>query len=390
MKSIATILLLITANAFAQHEHHQQPSNPATQQPSISDFLMRQASGTATNPAAAPMHMAMTEESGWMLMLHGNAFVSGIVQTGPRGDDALTSTNWIMGMASRRLGPGHLMLRTMLSLEPAIMGQRGYPLLFQTGETAHGVPLVDRQHPHDFFMELAAEYAINLDDRTILYFDGAPVGDPALGPVAFPHRASAAEIPQAPLSHHVQDSTHIASSVMTIGAKRGAWDLALSGFHGQEPDENRWNIDRGGIDSWAVRAQWNISPNLAAQISTGHLENPERSEPGDVQRTTASLSHSNGAWSGSIILGRNDKSHHADNSVLLESNFRFNASNYITGRFEIADKEETVKALTLGYTKDLFRSTLFLGGVGGNVTFYDADGQRPRSYYAFARVRLGT
>ncbi len=390
MKKYTSILFLVCAPAFAQHEHmHLQPSNPATQQPGVANFLMQQASGTATNPAAAPMQMAMTDEHGWMLMLHGNAFVSAIVQSGPRGHDGLTSTNWAMGSASRPLGHGHLMFRSMLSLEPALMGQRGYPELYQTGETAHGVPLVDRQHPHDFFMELAAEYAMDIGNGTIGYLYAAPVGDPALGPVAYPHRASAAEIPQAPLSHHVQDSTHIASNVVTIGAKRGPLNLGLSGFHGQEPDENRWNIDHGRIDSWSARAQWDISPSLAGQLSAGHLQNPERIHPGNVQRTTASITHAAGTWSTSVILGHNHKSDHDESGVVVESNFRFNVSNYLTGRLEIVHKEEHVKALTLGYTKDVYRTTLLLGGVGGNVTLYDAPDGRPRSFYAFARVRMG-
>ncbi|HEX3107787.1 MAG TPA: hypothetical protein VHU41_01755, partial [Thermoanaerobaculia bacterium] len=156
------------------------------QHDAVSELLMRQASGTSMNPQSAPMEMSMTQHGGWMVMLHGLAFVNDVQQSGPRGGDKFFSTNWGMAMADRKLGDGHLMLRTMLSLEPLTVGDK-YPELFQTGETLHHQPIVDAQHPHDFFMELAAEYARPLTAGTIGYVYAAPVGDPALGPVAYPH-----------------------------------------------------------------------------------------------------------------------------------------------------------------------------------------------------------
>jgi Cu/Ag efflux protein CusF len=269
------------------------------QSDAASQLLMRQASGTGMNPAAAPMHMTMTQHGDWMLMLHGLAFVNQVIQSGPRGDDKLFSTDWIMGMADRPLGGGHLMLRSMLSLEPLTVGKK-YPELFQTGETIGGRPIIDAQHPHDFFMELAAEYAHPLTGNTIGYIYAAPFGDPSLGPIAYPHRASSSEIPQAALSHHVQDSTHIVGSVLTIGAQSGMFGYAFSGFHGREPDENRWDIDTGKIDSWATRFTFDPSPNWTAQISTGHLKHPEAAEPGDVQRTTASVAYSKATTIGQL------------------------------------------------------------------------------------------
>src|SRR5439155_7064906 len=214
-----------------QHGEHAQHGGMEGMQmatDATSEFLMRQASGTSMNPAATPMHMTMSQHGDWMLMLHGRAFVNQVVQSGPRGDDKFFSTNWIMGMAARPLGGGHLMLRSMLSLEPLTIGKK-YPELFQTGETIGGRPIIDAQHPHDFFMEVAAEYAHPLTARTVGYIYVAPMGDPSLGPVAYPHRASASEIPQAALSHHVQDSTHIAASVITLGAQSGMMGYALSG-----------------------------------------------------------------------------------------------------------------------------------------------------------------
>jgi len=366
------------------------------------DFLMRQASGTSLDPAAAPMQMSMTHSGDWMLMLHGRAFVNYVNATGPRGDDKVFSTNWLMGMADRPLAGGYLMLRSMFSLEPLTVGKK-YPELFQTGETIGGRPIVDAQHPHDVFMELAAEYAHPVSDGTIVFVYAAPVGDPALGPVAYPHRASAAEIPQATLSHHVQDSTHIAGSVFTIGAQSGRLGYALSGFHGREPDENRWNIDTGEIDSWAARVTFDPTPNWTAQISTGHLRHPEAAEPGNVQRTTASVAYSSGQWNTSFIFGRNKKTEgRAASSWLAESVLRFAGKNYVTGRAEIVDKDELfvgmptvrIKALTLGYSRDLLETRAIVAALGGNVTFYSIPaaiepdyGRSPRSYYVFIRLR---
>jgi hypothetical protein len=316
-------------------------------------------------------------------------------------------------MADRPLAGGHLMLRSMLSLEPLTIGKK-YPELFQTGETIDRRPIIDAQHPHDFFMELAAEYAIPLGAGTIGYIYVAPVGDPALGPVAYPHRASAAEIPQAALSHHVQDSTHIASSVITLGAQHGPIGFAFSGFHGQESDENRWDIDRGGIDSWSTRLTFDPSPNWSAQISTGHLQHPEAAEPDNIQRTTASVSYGRvmpaGQLDTSVIFGHNEKSlGHSTSSLLAESTLRFLDRNYLTGRAEIVDKDELfadqnvpasiansafrIKALTIVYSRDVIETSAISGAVGGNVTGYivptaiKAYYGSPRSLYLFLRLR---
>lgn len=378
--------------------HHHETSDPTA------DFLMRQASGTSMNPAAAPMHMSMSQYRGWTVMLHGQAYLNQVVQSGPRGGDKLFSTNWVMGMADKPLGGGHLMLRTMLSLEPLTVGHE-YPELFQTGETLHGRPIVDAQHPHDFFMELAAEYAHPISDRAIGYIYAAPAGDPALGPVAYPHRASAAEIPQATLSHHVQDSTHIAASVFTIGVQNGMFGYAISGFHGAEPDENRWDIDTGRLDSWSARATFDPTPNWTAQVSTGHLRHPEALEPGNVQRTTASVAYSSGACNTSFIFGHNHRTEGRDASAwVAESVLKFGGANYVTARGEIVDKDELfpgsvdrIKALTAGYTRDLVTMYDITAALGGNVTIYSIPrairpsyGSSPHAFYVFARFRGGS
>lgn len=268
------------------------------------------ASGTSQVPRATPQLMWNYDTRGWNLMLHGVAFLTHINQTGPRGRDKLFAANWMMAMASHRLGPGTLTLRSMLTLEPLTVTNQRYPLLFQTGETSRGIPIVNGQHPHDFVMELAAAYQIKLGERTALSFYGGPRGDPAIGPPAFPHRASASENPLAVISHHHQDSTHISSNVVTAGITHGPITWEASGFHGREPDEKRWGMEGGAIDSFSTRITVNPTSRWSAQISAGRINNREATHPiRDTLRTTASLGYSRklrrGHWASTLVWGRN-------------------------------------------------------------------------------------
>jgi len=257
-------------------------------------------SGTSIEPASTPVPMLMTDRGAWRLMVHANAFVANTQQQAdlPRNRDAFFSTNWIMPMAQRSLGAngrgGELTLRTMFSLEPATVPDRNYPELFQQGETAYGNPIVDGQHPHDFFMEVAALYDLPLSPHTLLSFYGAPIGDPAIGPTAYPHRQSASEDPIAALGHHQQDSTHIAFNVLTGGLTYRIARIEFSGFHGGEPDEHRWAFQPSpnghAIDSYSTRLTISPTPDLTGQYSIAHITSPEALYPGEnQQRQTASI-----------------------------------------------------------------------------------------------------
>jgi len=261
--------------SMPMHHHH---SNFA------GNLLMNQASGTSLNPQSWRMPMWMAQAGSWNLMLMGDAFIVDTQQSGPRGGDKLYSASMSMLGAEHSIGRGSIMLETMLSLEPLTVADRRYPLLFQTGETAYGRPLVDAQHPHNFVMDLGIHYARPVGAAVMqLYY--APVGDPALGPVAYPHRASAAELPQAPIGHHWQDSTHIATNVVTAAVRYRKLRLEASGFHGAEPGENRWTINWGGVDSWSTRFSVMPTGNWLLQVSQGRLADPERTHAGTVQRT---------------------------------------------------------------------------------------------------------
>src|SRR5262249_52308098 len=156
-------------------------------------------------------------------MQDGVVFAEFNHQGGPRGGNEFVAPNWWMGMASRDVGNGRLSLNAMFSLDPATVGKSGYRELFQAGEALDGRPLVDRQHQHDPGMQLGAGGRTPMGASTGSTPAGGPVGEPALGPVAFMHRASAIDNPTAPLGHHTFDSTHVAFGVVTAAVDYGPW-----------------------------------------------------------------------------------------------------------------------------------------------------------------------
>jgi hypothetical protein len=368
--------------------------------------LMNLASGTSANPAAWNMPMLMTHLGSWNAMFMGMGYVVDTQQSGPRGGDKLYSPNAFMAAAEHRAGAkGAFQVDLMLSLEPATITGERYPLLFQTGETAYGRALVDAQHPHNFVMALGLHYAYEISENTTIDLYAAPVGDPALGPVAYPHRASAAELPEAPISHHLQDSTHISDDVVTVGISHKKLKLEASGFHGAEPGENRWIIQQGRIDSWSTRLWFFPTKDWAAQVSVGRLAHPEALEPGDQLRSTASVSYTRGGWSSSLIWGRvHDTANYRNlNSYLAESVVPVSRRNFITGRFELADKDELfpytptfrIGAYTLGYTRDIALFSYVKTGIGANFSFYTLPdaikpvyGGHPVGGNVFVRFRL--
>jgi hypothetical protein len=382
-------------------------------------------SGTSVEPRVTSEFVPMIHRTygNWTLMLHGNGFVLDTQQTGPRGADKFYSVNWLMPMISRDFGRQTVMFRTMVSLEPATITNRRYPELFQSGETAYGLPIVDGQHPHDLFMEIAGRYDLRLNERSSLYFYGGPIGEPALGPTAYPHRASASENPLAVLGHHQEDSTHISNSVITVGFVHGPMQLEASTFHGREPDENRWNIDSGVPDSFSSRLTVKVSNNLVGQFSMGRINNREALEPNlDTLRTTASIAHvapfSSGHVASTVIWGRNkDLTGHGGrifNSYTLESTVNFMKTNWVWTRIENVDRDRTllvgetpaslnteedpigrVQGYTFGYERDLPLGLSSLNvGLGFQATTYgltpqlkEVYGNRPAAFTVFLHLR---
>ncbi len=409
MSLVACALTLAPVSLFAQ-------ADAMSSMNSAGMALMNEASGTSMNPeASTEPSMIMTHALGWNWMFMGEAFVADTQQSGPRGGDKLFSTNWFMTGAEHHLGKGSVTVRLMLSLEPATITDRRYPELFQTGETAYGIPLVDAQHPHNFIMGLSVTYAHPVGQSGLWEIYYAPVGDPALGPVAFPHRASAAELPQATLGHHWEDSTHISYNVATTAFtyKKLRWEA--SGFHGAEPGENRWVITYGPMDSWATRVSVLPNSHWLAQFSAGRITHPEANSVGDVVRTTASVHYTRalkgGDWSSSAIWGRN---HYTDtkqngDAYTFESVLPVSKKNILTGRVEVVDKNELfpnavglegrafrIAAYTVGYSREIGTALRLIDtAIGANTTFYGLPGEitpyygdHPWGVDMFLRFRL--
>lgn len=363
--------------------------------------MFRQGSGTGWQPEATPMYAFMKYLGSWMVMAHPVAFTAFTHQPGKLGDQKLFSTNWIMASAQREVpgitkaGKGVLMFRGMISLDPLTVGAEGYPLLLQTGETYNGAELTQRQHPHELFMEMAVSYSAPLFKDTVLSVYAAPVGEPALGPTAFPHRLSAADNPEAPLSHHWQDSTHISTGVITLGLAREKWKVEGSVFTGREPDENHWNIDPPKFDSWSARLSLNPHRDLSFQVSYGFLRSPEVIQPYvDLRRITASATYhrligDRSYWATTFVWGRNIKGergysgYNAD-SYLIESAYSFGGRRNLFSRFERVDKDNlfvgahvhgsyaeifTVQRFTLGGVQNLPVPGPFEWGIGGAFSF---------------------
>jgi hypothetical protein len=444
--SVLTILfILFSVIAFAQdvdaarRQPHASPAptpkaddampdmpgmqhGPTHEQPMtfMDGILHHSTAGTSAQPNSTDEPMIMRAHGKWMFMFHGVAFLNALQQNGPRGYDKVFSTNWFMPMAQRQIGRGQLTLRTMLSLEPATVTQRFYPLLFQQGETAFGKAINDGQHPHDFIMELAALYDLRLGENALLSFYAAPVGDPAMGPSAYAHRASASENPVASLGHHLQDSTHIANDVVTGGLAYKNARIEFSGFHGREPDEFRWNIDSGAIDSWSTRLTVQPGQNWSAQYSVAHLTSPEQLQPADdVQRMTASVSYNRllpkGRWASTLLWGRNRvlQKGQIANGYLAESTLQFAEHNHVWTRIESADRSSElllgkqaeppgfdeqflarIQAYTAGYDRDFPMIPGLSTALGAQVTFYGKPdfltpiyGQHPVGVILFIRVR---
>jgi hypothetical protein len=415
---------LLTGAAIASGQQQRMPMNmngkPSTFVEAIED---QASSGTSAEPNSTPREMLGTMLDDWMLMFHANVFLVDTQQSSSRGEDKFFSTNWFMPMAQRAWGLSQLTLRAMFSLEPATVTGRQYPLLFQQGETAYGRPIADGQHPHDFVMELAALYDRRLGENGLLSFYVAPVGDPAIGPTAYPHRASAMEDPVGPLGHHQQDSTHIAADVVTMGLTKGIVRLEASGFHGREPDEHRWQVQQGAIDSWSTRLTVQPGQNWSGQYSYASIHSPEQLFPTeDQRRMTVSLMYNRpfsdnakGNWSSSAIWGRTRSVPDGliENGYLFESLVRFATRNYAYTRIEDADRttelllgeqplppgfeEEPagrVQAYTFGYDHDIDLVPHLSSAIGAQVTAYTVGsrlepvyGSDPVGVCVFVRLR---
>jgi hypothetical protein len=424
---LAACMVLLLARMFAQDSSKPMQSDDMKNMKDMPQHSMagmhmeeqatvqlpspHEGSGTGWQPVSVQGHDWMWMRGGWELMAHGAIFLDYNQQGGPRGAGKAESVNWGMLMEQHKLGSGTILFRQMFSAESLTSPHPGFPELFQTGETYHDEPLVDHQHPHNVFAELSAMYTLPITKKISWELYGGPSAEPAIGPVTYIHRASAAELPMAPLSHHLQDSTHTSFGVITTGFTIDRIKLEASAFNGREPNEKRWSIQMAALDSWSTRANVALGHNWSGQYSIGRLEHPEALEPGSQWRQTASMEYNRpltwGNWASSAVWGRVHKiaTDTNLNSYLLESTLNFQKKNYAFSRLELVDKDELfpeaavhpsyrIGAFTFGGVRDVVQDRMWQLGIGADVTFYskptalDASyGNNPVSFQIFLRVR---
>ena len=410
MKKIGLLLMCCWGTVvWAQHQHvpamapqdtlQDMMSAPMSSALSLNLPMSRNGSGTGWQPDAAPMYMYMIHKKKWMYMVHGNFFVrydkQDIGHKGIRGDEGFDAPDMLMVMGQRQVGErGLFHFNTMLSLDAVFTGERGYPLLFQTGESADGVPLVDRQHPHDLFSELSASYAYSINKKLDLSIYAGYPGEPALGATTFMHRASGMDNPDAPLSHHWIDATHITFGVVTLGLRYGKVKLEGSSFTGREPNEDRYDFDKLRFDSRSVRLWYNPNRNWSLQVSHGFIKSPEALRPyEDVYRTTASASYSielsqEVFFSTTGLWGMNkERDLNAAHAALLEADLR--AGRLVAYlRYEWVQKSSEelnldemkygtytvfpVNTLTFGAGYDVWRTKIVRTSAGTQFSVYHA------------------
>jgi hypothetical protein len=369
----------------------------------------------AATPARAQHdHAAPVPAGKWVWAFQGQGFLNLNLQTRKFRDfHQLESQNWGMVRAARRLGRATVTFHGMLSAEPWTLRRLGSAQVLQVGESLDGGPLLDYQHPHDLFMAIDARLNWAAAEQTILFVSGGPVAAPALGPRPFMHRASAGPNPTAPLSHHMLDSTHITHGVITAGVTRADWTVEASAFHGREPDDDRVRLDMGPLDSVSGRLVWQRGPWLA-QVSAGHLNEPELAEPGDVVRATASLAYETpglgGGMAWTIAWGRNHRSDHAETGWLLEGRKAVSDRTTVYGRAELVDRfllvdfdyaaatglerhlPSTVSAVTMGFERRVLWRGPVAGALGVDLTLHrPSDNLRdiygfPVSWHLFFRI----
>jgi hypothetical protein len=407
MSTVAFLMCLLARQEDHQHHQHQPAPKqseiaPAPEQPhqEVSSLppgfggvasleAMRNASGTAWQPFDTPHAGWHLDRGAWRLMLHGLLFGGFDWQAGPRGGKAGVGLGWVMAMLARQGRTNQIALRTMLSPEPWTVRGGGYPLLLQSGETYQGQPLHDRQHPHDLLMELGALYTQELVPAFALQGYAALAGEPALGPVAFPHRASALADPLATLGHHWLDSTHISFGVFTLGLVGRRVKLEGSWFNGREPDERRWDVDLRAPDSWAARLSVMPVDQLVGQVSYGHMPSPHGGghHHGGMDRATASVTHHLKLQGGGLVatllaFGLNRAGGRNQPAVLAESMVDLDGANVAFARAEVVEKsghdlvlpapldaeDYRLLSFAVGYLRNLPTVASIIPGVGLRVS----------------------
>jgi len=423
--------LVVLKPAHAQHDMSHMPAmGPALP---LGIPLSRLGSGTSWLPDSSPMRGGHFSVGDWSLMLHGAAYGQYDHQNGFRRETQPGLIDWEMLMAMRPMAGGLFRFNVMTSFEALVLGPQGYPQLLQTGGTYHGARLVNHQHPHDLVSELAAVYDHSLTGRVAASVYAGVVGEPALGPVSYMHRPSAAGDPFAPLGHHWQDASHESFGVITLGLFTHALKVEGSVFNAREPDWYHYNLDYTGarLDSYSGRVTLLPGAGLAVSAWAGYLMAHDRLEtPIGMQRYGASILAENEIagrrWSSAAIWGVNIHHHgsrehnhdpnatnlkfyHVSASALLETTVQVTKRSELYARLEQVSKSGdelgflggdltqlfTIRSLSLAATRDFVSiGPAAIGlGVRGSLNLLPEtlrltyQGTTTTGYSAFVRVR---
>ena len=405
-----------TSRGTAAAPVHEGHDSPHAMKGYLGPYGMtREGSGTSWVPDTTPHEGIHGRIGDWTTIAHAHLNLVYDSQGGPRGGEKTFVNGMVMGMAQKQVGEHTFGLRAMLSPDP-FMGKGGYPLLLAAGETANGRShLIDRQHPHELFMELAALYSRSLSATSSVFLYAGLPGEPALGPPAFMHRTSGMDIPEAPITHHYLDSTHSTFGVVTAGAVVDKWKLEASAFRGREPDQYRYDLEAPKLDSYSARLSWNPVRELSMQVSWGRLRSPEQLAPNvDEDRLTASAIYTqpfggDNLWSTTAAWGRKTlRPGKTLDGFMLESALIFKKTYTLFMRAErIAETELqhdlpgldgrvlTASKFTVGGIYDVPVAPRAKLGVGALVSKYGLPvelkpfyGSDPTSFMLFARLKV--
>jgi hypothetical protein len=420
------LFLILPLSLSAQHDHDAHPSNhgdvPAKtgmMHDSMSHAfsrnlpMSRNGSGTSWLPDKSAVYGYMFHREEWHAMFTFNKFLRYTNQNfnnaGMRGGQSFNFLDWAMLMGQRNVGEkGLFHFSGMVSLDPWFVRGSGYPLLYQTGENWEGSPIVDHQHPHDLFMELSVSYAHSFTKKVdaFVYF-GLP-GEPAIGSVAYMHRPSAMYNPDAPVTHHWNDATHITFGVATFGLRLGPVKLEASSFTGREPDDNRFNFDKPSFDSWSARLSFSPREDATFQVSHAQIHSPDVLHPhADINRTTASVIfyrsyYDESFFNGMLMWAQNYSEGIFENAALVEGSFNMNRLT-IYSRYELVQKSAEhlqvqseqfqnplylIHDIVLGVNVDFLKNKWVTMAAGTQLTFYVTDDELD-PYYGSDPISLG-
>jgi hypothetical protein len=361
-------------------------------------FLLKNVTGTHSNPGSAPHHPHLLERGAWTTFYEGAAFATYSYEVGPDEQrNEIFSTNWFAAGAQRTFGSrGLLLFRGRVSLEPFTVPEDGYPQMLQFVSDESGGPLLDSMRAHDLIGEAAVHLAYRVTSASFVHLYAAPVGTPALGSVPYAQRLSSEEFAEAPYSYDVQETFYDSSSVITAGYGSRWLSLEASVFHDAVTTGRHSDIPDGDIDSRSARLTLTPVRSLSLQVSRGELGDEDR----EVDSASISLANERASLS-AIYTNRTTRLGEEQSAGSFETTFRVGRGTFMA-RAESVDRPsgflgnpevDRTSHFAFGYLYD-FIAGAYRGGVGVNIDYHTQThdiehlyGHKPQAIYVYARFR---